>query len=180
MEHADFVQAYQSGSLVLGVNRPGSRRLFTDHSMQELAELTGEDLHLEKLVITALLLVSLLLLLLSVGLVVITYGWWSIGVGPIALALYVLYWMASPRGTSNGVSISVMFALGWVEVFSTIVLPTSAALCLAVFVSSLWANRMTYVLSTSFARAAVLRSPTAFSNLASILTIGGEARRDRA
>lgn len=161
-EHAELVEATYAGLIVIGVDRPYARKVFTDVPLARIQELTGEAPYFEKAVVWFVWIGSFLALPVSWVFAVLALGWWGLLTIPPTAVAWAIYCGCSPRGNSRLWLITVILVATVANAAFGVPESIWARLAPVAFIAALWLNRSLYVASTFFLRAMVLRNRRAW------------------
>ena len=95
MEHSDLVKLESEGKLMIGIDRAFARKFYTDHSIRDIAELTGESPYLEKLIVNMCLFGSPIALITAGSFAIRLFEWWAFLVIPGLGAFWVVTYALS-------------------------------------------------------------------------------------
>jgi len=90
MTHREMLDAFNSGQLALGVEPAQARRLFTDHSPNQLAELVGQRLDGQKLFVSSVMTIEHLGFLSSLVLAGFVWRWHALWIIPLTMIAYFI------------------------------------------------------------------------------------------
>jgi hypothetical protein len=163
-EHVGIVEQAKSGKLLVGVDRPTARKVFTDLTVSRINEKTGYAPYLEKSIVLSLFVLGPLALVTSVVIVFFEFGWWGL-VSIVAFpVLYLLYYGMSARGGAGPYMISALL-LASIGLYVLGDLQPAFIRPAIVFIFALWCGRMMYVFAAFFYRAMAIRSAKLFEFL---------------
>ena len=170
-EYTTFVKSARDGNIVIGVDRPYARRLYTDVSISLIAGATGEAPYLEKLVVWFAFLCCPISAIAAFILAGFAFHSWAILIIPAAF-LWLLYSVSlSPRGNSRMLFVTCLLAAAIVVHFLMWLPSIWVSSFFVVFALSLWCNRLLYCAATVFLRNFVLRNARALEAFGKGLTI---------
>jgi len=160
MDHSEVVRCLDEGTILLGVDRAGARKFFTDLGLRQISHLTGEVPYIEWLVVRSSFLLAPLCVLGSLGCAVPAFHWYAILVGPLAVLLFAYWWCTSPLGNRRSGWSALLLAGAVSSVF------TSAGpyikLWLILTTAGLFLVRLTYSAAALLLRGFVIRNPRAY------------------
>jgi len=165
MTHREMLDAFNSGQLALGVEPAQARRLFTDHSPNQLAELVGQRLDGQKLFVSSVMTIEHLGFLSSLVLAGFVWRWHALWIIPLTMIAYFI----SKSGASMGrpglfFPLVLIVAAAWAarhfRDFGTLFV----IWCVLTASLPFW-NRLLYRSAAYFVHSLVLRSEYAFDQL---------------
>ena len=163
-DHKQIVAEEEAGTLLIGVDRPTARKLFTDKPLRTITEEIGEPLYLEKAIVLSSFTLGFVLLWAAVILSVWAWHWWAILIGPITFVIWFSYLSESSRGTSGiGSALIAVGVVAGIYLFTDVLL--AKKLWLLAAGGSLFFTRFTYSVSTYLVRLLVIRNWRAFAML---------------
>lgn len=164
LDHSTLTSRYREGKLAFGMDPAYARRLFTDFKGETLISKIGEDLKLERFLVTACMAISWWGFLSTLPVAIWTFGWWAVVAIPAAT---VIWFGLKTRAGMGRQSLSFeMTALA-----TAIVVPPVAGWNVRIYVwlvslaASLLAARLVYYFSNRMVRDLILRNPKAYDLL---------------
>lgn len=161
-EHAKLIELYSQNKCLLGIDRPFSRKFYTDISLSAIEQNTGERCYFEKGLVLLAFIGGPLAILGSFILSVIVFKWWSLLLIPAGALFWIGYKGDSSRGTARLWPVSIFLAVT-IMVYLLDFLRDDVALVLLAFLLALWCERFVYVGSVLFLRSFVVRNFRAFN-----------------
>jgi hypothetical protein len=172
-DYRELVKQAYAGEILIGVDRPFARQLYTSVPMAIIRDETGESPYFERALISLAFYGAPFVLLASLVIAWFAFHWWAILVIPVAAMFWLVYGSLSVRGNAGILLISLMLVgaivLSFISVFSNRFIP----IFLANYFFALWCSRFVYCCGAFLLRCFVLRNHRALASLSNGLTIGG-------
>ena len=170
-EYRQFVQDVNAGRIMIGVDRPFARKVYTKMSFSAIQQATGETPFIEKAVVLFAFVAQAIAILGAFVLAVFAFRWWAFLVIPVVA---ILWFYNMSRSSMGGASIRIhtVALIGALIIHFLKVLPNPwMSEFLIVFVFALWCSRLVYNASTFLLRECVLRNPRALEAFEEGITI---------
>lgn len=150
-----------AGDACLTISRSISRQFFMRVSNASIMSNTGNSALPQKILVWACQACALLSLVICCGLIIDSFGWWAALAVPVCGASWaILAGFTNVNGGWRGITASLVGAI-----VSYSFLTEAYSLPLILFVFSLWAHRMTYILAQILLIAIVKKSYAAYDML---------------
>lgn len=170
-KYRELVEQVYAGNIIIGVDRPFARQLYTSVPMATIHDQTGESPYIEKTIVSLALYGAPVVLLVSFVIAGFAFHWWAIPIIPVAALFWFGYASLSVRGNAGIIRISYLLIAEIVLLFTNLITNKWIPGFFATYFFALWCSRFVYCSGTFFLRAFVLRNHRAFTSLADGLTI---------
>ena len=164
IEHRRILEEERTGQLLIGIDRPLARQFFTNTSHAAVQSEIGEPVHFQRFMVKGAFISGYLLAVTAIGVSIWAFGWWSLLIGPLALASWFMYLGGSSRGDSS-IWFAVLLLVGAASVLFVGDLSLAAKLFFATLAAAFFLARLTYLIAVAFLRALVVRNWRAFDAL---------------
>jgi len=173
VDYKAFVQDANDGRVLIGVDRPFARSVYTNMASIAIQQATGETPYIEKAIVLFAFIASPLAILGSAVLAGFAFRWWAALIVPAALLLWIHNRSRSMLSGSSLWFLTIV-VIAAVIVHSMNLLPTPwMSGFLTAFIFAMWCDRLLYCTSAFFLRAFVLRNQRALEAFAEGITIRG-------
>ena len=160
MKHDEVVRRFEDRTILLGVDRPGAGKFYTQLGLEKIRELTGEAPYVETMIVWGSYLLAPLFLVGSLVLAAVALHWWTVIAAPLTLLLFLYWWTSSPLANRHSRWSALLLVAAIASVF------TSAGLFFKLWLisaaASLFLIRFTYAAATFLLRCFVVRNSRAY------------------
>ncbi len=165
MTHSEMLDAFYSGRLALGVEPAQARRLFTDLSAQQLAELAGQRLDGPKLLVSYVMAIEHLGFLASLVLAVFVWELHALWIIPLTIIVHFVSKSSASMGRPAILfPLLVIAAASWIAWYFRDLGIVFVVWCVLTASLPFW-SRLLYRSAAFFVRSLVLRSEYAYDRL---------------